>query len=45
MIESDVFLDTVARGLLWATGKLGDDGKPLPGYGPKPAPAAGETKK
>ena len=43
MIESDVFLDTVARGVLWATNKLGDDGKPLPGYGPKPA--AAEAKK
>jgi uncharacterized protein len=40
VIESDVFLDTVARGVLWATNKLGDDGKPLPGYGPKPPAAA-----
>ena len=37
VIESDVFLDTVARGILWATNHLGDDGKPLPGYGPRPA--------
>lgn len=48
VIESDVFLDTVARGVLWATNKLGDDGKPLPGYGPKPAapatPAAAAKK-
>lgn len=29
------YLDLVTRGLLWACGKLGDDGKPLPGYGPK----------
>ncbi len=27
------YLDLVTRGLLWACGKLGDDGKPLPGYG------------
>jgi hypothetical protein len=29
------YLDLVARGLLWACGKLDDAGKPLPGYGPK----------
>jgi len=29
-----VYLDLVARGLLWACGKLSEDGKPLPGYGP-----------
>ena len=28
------YLDLVARGLLWATGKLGADGKPAAGYGP-----------
>ncbi len=28
------YLDLVARGVLWATGKLGDDGRPLAGYGP-----------
>jgi hypothetical protein len=33
-MKTDVYLDLVARGLLWAIGKLGDDGKPLPGYGP-----------
>ncbi len=27
------YLDLVTRGLLWACGKLGEDGKPLPGYG------------
>jgi type 1 glutamine amidotransferase len=27
------YLDLVARGLLWSCGKLGPDGKPLPGYG------------
>ena len=29
------YLDLVTRGLLWACGKLDDQGKPLPGYGPK----------
>ncbi|MEY2879793.1 MAG: hypothetical protein RLZZ15_2173, partial [Verrucomicrobiota bacterium] len=29
------YLDLVARGVLWAAGKLGDDGRPLAGYGPK----------
>jgi type 1 glutamine amidotransferase len=33
-MEAPVFLDLVNRGLLWACGKLGEDGKPLPGYGP-----------
>ncbi len=33
-MEQPVYLDVVARGLLWACGKLGQDGKPLPGYGP-----------
>jgi type 1 glutamine amidotransferase len=28
------YLDLVTRGLLWSAGKLGADGKPLPGYGP-----------
>jgi len=28
------YLDLVTRGLLWACHKLGDDGKPLEGYGP-----------
>jgi uncharacterized protein len=32
-MEDPVFLDLVSRGLLWACGKLGEDGKPLPGYG------------
>ncbi len=30
-----VYLDLVTRGLLWACDKLGDDGKPLPGFGPR----------
>ncbi len=29
------YLDLVTRGVLWAGGKLGDDGKPVDGYGPK----------
>lgn len=29
------YLDLVARGVLWSAGKLGDDGKPVPGYGPQ----------
>lgn len=29
------YLDLVARGVLWAAGKLDAEGKPLPGYGPK----------
>ena len=33
-MEQNWYLDIAARGLLWACGKLGDDGKPLPGYGP-----------
>lgn len=31
-MSETVFLDLVARGLLWSCGKLGDDGKPLAGY-------------
>ncbi len=33
-MESAVYLDLVTRGLLWACGKLNDDGTPKPGYGP-----------
>lgn len=29
------YLDLVTRGLLWACGKLGSDGKPAEGYGPR----------
>ena len=32
-VEDPRYLDLVARGVLWACGKLGEDGKPLPGYG------------
>ncbi|RBP43792.1 trehalose utilization protein [Roseimicrobium gellanilyticum] len=33
-MESPEYLDLVARGLLWACGKLDDSGKPVAGYGP-----------
>jgi type 1 glutamine amidotransferase len=33
-VGDPVYLDLVTRGLLWACGKLDDDGKPKPGYGP-----------
>ncbi len=33
-MKSDEYLDLVARGLLWAVGKLGDDGKPVAGFAP-----------
>lgn len=33
-MKTPVYLDLVTRGLLWACGKLTDDGKPAPGYGP-----------
>jgi type 1 glutamine amidotransferase len=32
-VEHPVYLDLVTRGLLWSVDKLGDDGKPKPGYG------------
>lgn len=44
VVASDVFLDTVAKGLLWSCDKLGDDGKPAAGYGPKPAAGGGAGK-
>ena len=31
-LSGAVFLDLVARGLLWACGKLDAEGKPLPGF-------------
>jgi len=31
-MERPVYLDMLARGLLWSVGKLTDDGKPYPGY-------------
>lgn len=33
-MEEKNYLDMVARGLLWAVDRLGDDGRPKPGYGP-----------
>jgi type 1 glutamine amidotransferase len=33
-VEDPRYLDLVTRGVLWATGKLGDDGKAVTGYGP-----------
>ncbi len=33
-VQSDTYLGLVTRGLLWACGKLGPDGKPTAGYGP-----------
>jgi len=32
------YLDLVARGLLWSTGHLTENGQPSPGYGPAKAP-------
>ena len=29
------YLELVTRGVLWAAGKLGDDGRPVAGYGPQ----------
>ena len=34
-VEDPRYLDLVTRGALWATGKLGDDGKIAPGYSKK----------
>lgn len=34
MMNEDVYLDVVTRGVLWAAGKLNDNGKPAKGYGP-----------
>ncbi|MEM7391555.1 MAG: hypothetical protein AAF492_04335, partial [Verrucomicrobiota bacterium] len=33
-MEATEYLDLVARGLLWACGKLNDDGTPAEGFGP-----------
>ena len=33
-VEDARYLDLVTRGVLWAAGKLDDDGKPAKGYGP-----------
>ncbi len=34
IVSSPVYLDLITRGLLWACGKLNDDGSPAAGYGP-----------
>lgn len=34
-VQDARYLDLVANGLLWATGHLGEDGRPATGYGPK----------
>ena len=34
-VEDPRYLDLITRGALWATGKLGDDGKIAPGYSKK----------
>lgn len=31
-VQNPKYLDLVSNGILWATGKLGEDGKPAPGY-------------
>jgi type 1 glutamine amidotransferase len=36
-MSDPVYLDLVTRGVLWAVGKLGPDGTPVAGYGPKSA--------
>jgi type 1 glutamine amidotransferase len=33
-MQDPVYLDLIARGLLWSCGKLADDGKPKKGFGP-----------
>jgi uncharacterized protein len=37
-VQSSAYLDLVTRGLLWACGKLDDDGQPKAGYGKASAP-------
>ncbi len=37
-MQSEVYLDLVTRGLLWACDKLTEDGKPKKGYGPVTKP-------
>src|SRR5215207_215858 len=36
-VEDPKYLDLVSNGILWAAGKLGEDGKPAAGYAPKGA--------
>lgn len=33
-MSQKIYMDMLARGFLWAAGKLGDDGEPVAGYGP-----------
>jgi hypothetical protein len=33
-VADSKYLDLVTRGVLWAAGKLNDDGTPAAGYGP-----------
>lgn len=35
-VDDPRYLELVTRGLLWAAGKLGADGRPVAGYGPTP---------
>jgi type 1 glutamine amidotransferase len=37
MVSNETYLNLLARGTLWAAGKLGDDGKPMKGFEAKPA--------
>jgi uncharacterized protein len=37
-MQDPVYLDLVTRGLLWACGRLGEDGRPQAGYGPVAKP-------
>jgi uncharacterized protein len=37
-MSDSVYLDLVTRGLLWSVGKLGADGAPVAGYGPRSTP-------
>jgi uncharacterized protein len=39
MFESEVFINTLAKGLLWACDKLDADGRPATGYGPTTRPS------
>lgn len=34
-VDDARYLELVTRGVLWAAGKLGDDGRPVAGYGPQ----------
>ena len=34
-MESETYISYLTRGLLWACGKLDENGKPVKGYGPR----------